>query len=123
MLALGAAMAMVPLSSTAAQLAVVGIFMGFANGMGSGIMMTISSDIAPAEARPQFLGAWRVLTDIGIGLGPLTLAAGAALGSLAIGVLIAASYGPMGAAIMQRWLPRYLDHANRSTRRRAGITR
>ncbi|GAA1806454.1 MFS transporter [Nesterenkonia flava] len=123
MLALGAAIAMVPLSSTAAQLAVAGIFTGFANGMGSGIMMTISSDIAPAEARPQFLGAWRVLTDIGIGLGPLTLAAGAALGSLAIGVLIAASYGPMGAAIMQRWLPRYSDHANRSTRRRAGITR
>jgi MFS family permease len=118
---LGIAMALFPLTSTATGLALVAMLLGFANGWGSGIMMTISSDISPPEARPQFLGAWRLLTDIGLGSGPLILAAGAALGSLAAGVWVASAIGPLAAAGMQRWLPRYSDHANRTTRRRAGL--
>jgi MFS family permease len=118
---LGIAMALFPLTSTATGLALVAMLLGFANGWGSGIMMTISSDISPPEARPQFLGAWRLLTDIGLGSGPLILAAGAALGSLAAGVWVASAVGPLAAAGMQRWLPRYSDHANRTTRRRAGL--
>ena len=121
MVLLGAAMATFPLTSTTAGLAIVAMLLGFANGLGSGIMMTISSDIAPSHGRPQFLGAWRLLTDIGIGTGPLILSAGAALGSLAVGVWVAAAMGPLAAAGMQRWLPRYSDHANRSTRRAAGL--
>ncbi|WP_150462499.1 MFS transporter [Nesterenkonia ebinurensis] len=118
---LGLAMAAFPLTSSAAGLAVVAMLLGFANGCGSGIMMTISSDISPPEARPQFLGAWRLLTDIGLGSGPLILSAGAALGSLAAGIWAASVIGPAAAAGMQRWLPWYSDHANRTTRRRAGL--
>lgn len=118
---LGVAMALFPLTSTTAELALVSMLLGFANGLGSGIMMTISSDISPPEARPQFLGAWRLLTDIGLGSGPLILAAGAAAGSLAAGVWAASAVGPLAAIGMQRWLPRYSDHANRATRRRAGL--
>ncbi|WP_246126226.1 MFS transporter [Nesterenkonia populi] len=121
MLGLALAMALVPLTSDAAQLTWVALLLGFTNGIGSGVMMTISSDIAPPEARPQFLGAWRLLVDIGMGAGPLTLAAGAAVGSLALGVWAAGSYGILGAGVMGRWLPRYSVHANRTTRRRAGL--
>lgn len=116
-------MATFPLTSRAGGLAVTAVLLGFANGWGSGIMMTISSDISPAQGRPQFLGAWRLLTDVGLGAGPLVLSAGAALGSLAIGIWAAAFMGPLAAAGMQRWLPRYSDHANRRTRRRAGVIR
>lgn len=116
-------MATFPLTSSTAGLAVTAVLLGFANGWGSGIMMTIAADISPAEGRPQFLGAWRLLTDIGLGAGPLVLAAGAALGSLAVGVWAASAMGPVAAAGMQRWLPRYSDHANRTTRRRAGLIR
>lgn len=121
MVLLGAAMATFPLTSSTAGLASVAMLLGFANGLGSGIMMTISSDISPSHGRPQFLGAWRLLTDIGLGAGPLILSAGAALGSLAAGVWVAAAMGPLAAAGMQRWLPRYSDHANQSTRRAAGL--
>lgn len=121
MILLGAAMALIPLTASTAGLAVIAIVLGFANGLGSGIMMTISSDVAPAQARPQFLGAWRLMTDIGIGSGPLLLSAGAAVGSLALGVWVASAMGPLSAAGMQRWLPRYSEHANRTTRRRAGL--
>lgn len=118
---LGTAMALFPLTSSAAGLAIVAMLLGFANGWGSGIMMTISSDISPPEARPQFLGAWRLLTDIGLGSGPLILAAGAAAGTLAAGVWVASAVGPLAAVGMLRWLPFYSDHANQTTRRRAGL--
>lgn len=121
MLLLGGAMALFPVTSTVGGLAVVAALLGFANGCGSGIMMTIASDVSPAVGRPQFLGAWRLLTDLGLGMGPLILAAGAALGSLAGGIWVAAAIGPISAAGMQRWLPRFSDHANRTTRRRAGL--
>lgn len=121
MLLLGMAMALIPLTVTSAGLSLVGILLGFANGLGSGIMMTISSDVSPEDGRPQFLGIWRLLTDIGMGAGPLILSAGAAAGSLAAGVWAAASFGPLSSLGMQRWLPQYSDHANRTTRRRADL--
>lgn len=121
MLMLGVATALIPFTSTSMELAVVSMALGFANGCGSGIMMTISSDIAPAQGRAQFLGVWRLLTDIGLGAGPMLLAAGAAVGSLAAGIWVTAAIGPLASAGMQRWLPRYSDHANRTTRRRAGL--
>lgn len=121
MVLLGIAMALVPVTATASGLGIIGVLLGFANGLGSGIMMTISSDVSPEVGRPQFLGIWRLLTDIGMGAGPLILSGGAALGSLAVGVWVAAAMGPLSSAGMQRWLPRYSDHANRTTRRRAGL--
>lgn len=121
MIALGLAMALIPLTGTAVSLSVIGVLLGFANGLGSGIMMTISSDVSPAEGRPQFLGIWRLLTDVGMGAGPLILSAGAALGSLAAGIWATSCFGPLASWGMQRWLPRYSDHANRTTRRRAGL--
>ncbi|WP_218219887.1 MFS transporter [Nesterenkonia sp. Act20] len=122
MVGLGLAMALVPLSASATGLALVAVLLGISNGLGSGVMMTIASDIAPPEDRPQFLGAWRLLQDLGIAAGPLTLAAGAALGTLAGGVWVAAAMGPLASAGLLRWLPRYSVHASRRTRRDAGLT-
>ncbi|GAA1108443.1 MFS transporter [Nesterenkonia jeotgali] len=121
MTCLGVAMALVPLAHSVPVLAAVAVLLGVSNGLGSGVMMTIASDIAPADARPQFLGAWRLMQDLGIAAGPLTLAAGAALGSLAAGVWVAAAMGPLASAGLLRWLPRYSVHASRRTRRAAGI--
>ncbi len=121
MVGLGLAMALVPLSASATGLALVAVLLGISNGLGSGVMMTIASDIAPPEDRPQFLGAWRLLQDLGIAAGPLTLAAGAALGTLAGGIWAASLMGPLASAALLRWLPRYSVHASRRTRRRAGL--
>ncbi|MDZ5078460.1 MFS transporter [Nesterenkonia sp. HG001] len=121
MVVLGLAMALVPLTQAAAQLTWVAVALGLGNGLGSGIMMTVASDVAPSAGRPQFLGAWRLLQDLGIAAGPLIIAAGAALGSLAAGIWVAAAMGPAAGAALQRWLPRWSVHANRTTRRRAGL--
>ncbi|MDO5492293.1 MAG: MFS transporter [Nesterenkonia sp.] len=119
MLMLGAATATLPLTSSAGQMTAVAMLIGLGNGLGSGILMTVGADVAPADARPQFLGLWRLLQDSGLAVGPLMLAGGAALGSLAAGVLTAAAMGPLASAALARWLPRYSDEASGRTRRRA----
>jgi MFS family permease len=95
--------------------------MGLGNGMSSGILMTLGSDVAPREGRAHFLGMWRVLQDSGGALGPLIASAGAALGSLAAGIWVTGALGGAAAAALARWVPRWSVHANRTTRRRAGL--
>ena len=61
----------------------VGALLGFGNGMGSGIVMTLGSDFAPASGRAAFLGVWRFLGDVGTAGGPLVV--GAVAGALSLG--------------------------------------
>ncbi|MFP3905579.1 MAG: MFS transporter [Acidimicrobiales bacterium] len=83
---------LVPLTSTFWTLAGAGLVMGFGNGMGSGIVMTLGADFSPAVGRASFLGVWRLVSDAGQAGGPLiaagmTALAGLGPASLAIGVL------------------------------------
>ncbi len=121
MLVMAVALAVLPFTQTAAGLAVAAGLLGLGNGMSSGILMTLGSDVSPAQGRARFLGLWRVLQDSGTAVGPLVIAAGAALGSLAAGVWVAAVLGPTAAAALGRWVPRWTVHANRTTRRQAGL--
>ena len=54
---------------------------GIGNGLGSGIVLTLGADLAPADERSRFLGVWRLVGDCGVLAGPLlTSAAGLAAG-------------------------------------------
>lgn len=122
MITMGLAFALLPLTSTLAGLAAVALLLGLGNGMGSGVVMTLGADVAPPADRAAFLGAWRLLQDSGNALGPLVLAGGAALGSLAGGVGAMAVLAGGAALAQWRLVPRYSIHANRTTRRRAGLS-
>lgn len=121
MLLMGVALAALPFTGGTTSLVVVSMALGFGNGIGSGILMTLGSDASPAQGRAQFLGLWRVLQDTGSAVGPLVVSAGAALGSLAAGIWATAALGPTAAAALARWVPRWTVHANRTTRRAAGL--
>lgn len=121
MLAMGVALALLPFATTIGPLAAVAVVLGLGNGLSSGILMTLGADVAPAESRAQFLGVWRVLSDVGLVVGPLVLTAAAALGSAAAGVWVMATSSLASAAAQVRWVPRWSAHANRTTRRRAGL--
>lgn len=123
MTGLAVAMALVPFTSTAVGLGIIGVLLGLTNGLGAGIMMTISADLAPEQGRTQFLSVWRLTSHIGQVAGPMTIAAGTAAFSLSIGIWAAAAYGPASVFGLARWLPRYSVHANRSSRRRAGLSK
>ncbi len=119
MLVMAVAMIALPFSRTVAAVSVVAMVLGFGNGIGSGILMTLGADVAPADRRAQFLGVWRVIQDTGNAGGPLLVAAGAALGSLGGGILATGATAVVAAGALARWVPQWSVHANRSTRRRA----
>ncbi|WP_228386242.1 MFS transporter [Ornithinicoccus halotolerans] len=119
MLLMGVAMALLPLTGGATTVALVACLLGLGNGIGAGIIMTIGADVAPVNDRSSFLGVWRLFSDAGDAAGPLIIAAGAALGSVAGGIWASAAVGAMAAGALGRWVPRYSEHANRTTRRRA----
>ncbi|GHS89489.1 MFS transporter [Actinomycetota bacterium] len=123
MLVLGASIAVLPATSTLAGLAAVAMVMGLGNGIGSGILMTLGADVAPAQGRAQFLGIWRVFQDVGAAAGPLVVSAGAALGSLALGIVTVGAGGVVAAGALALWVPRWSEHANARTRRAAAVAR
>ena len=113
-----AAQAALPLTHGLVALTVVAMLMGFGNGIGSGILMTLGADVAPRQTRSQFLGVWRLCADSGSAGGPLVVSAAASLGSLAIGISLMGAVGIAAAGALLRWVPRYSEFATTGTRNR-----
>jgi MFS family permease len=89
---------------------------GFGNGLGAGINMTLGADFSPNVGRGEFLGAWRVMADLGGVGGPVVISALTGLGSLALASVASGGIGLAGAAIMVFLVPETLRY--RVARRR-----
>jgi MFS family permease len=97
----------------------VAMLLSVANGIGSGIMMTLGADLAPRDDPAPFLGAWRFAGDLGAATAPLAIAAITALSSLALASGVAGIAGLIGAGILARYIPRYVPRPPK----RAGTAR
>ncbi|GAA1910946.1 MFS transporter [Arthrobacter gandavensis] len=106
MLLMAAGLGLLPLTSTPLQLLLAALLIGFGNGIGSGIVMTLGADFSPQPGRPQFLGLWRLLSDIGILSGPGLLAAVTAAVSLSAGIAATALMGLAGAVVLWKYVPK-----------------
>ncbi len=82
------------------------MLMGFGNGIGSGIVMTLGADISPPVGRPTFLGIWRELADAGAGIGPVILSAVTAVAGLASGIVVSGIVGFAAAGALWAWIPK-----------------
>ncbi|MCW2603095.1 MAG: major facilitator superfamily 1 [Pseudonocardiales bacterium] len=111
---LGVSMMALPLTHAPWTLTVVAMIMSFGNGIGSGIMMTLGADAAPADGRVRFLGIWRVLSDSGNAAGPIVVSVVAGVSSLAIGIVAIGSAGLLASVGLGRWVPRYSPFATRA---------
>jgi MFS family permease len=69
----GVGMLLIPLTGSFWGLLAAASLIGFANGLGSGTMMTLGSDLAPRESLGEFLGVWRLIGDIGGVGGPVAV--------------------------------------------------
>lgn len=96
-----------PLSHSFGALTVVAVAMGVGNGIGSGLVMTLGTDVSPKKDRAAFLGAWRLLADGGNAGGPLLLSGIAAIAGLAWGVVGLGLIGVASGWLLARWIPRY----------------
>lgn len=63
--------AMIPFADGFAGLLAAGFVIGLGNGIGSGTMMTLGADFAPAAFTSTFLSVWRFVGDSGQMAGPL----------------------------------------------------
>jgi len=83
--------------------------MALANGFGSGIILTMGADLAPADARNEFLASYRLITDIGVAAAPPLLSAiTVATGELAVGMASFGALGIAGGLLMWRYIPRFI---------------
>ena len=85
----------------------IAMFLSVANGIGSGILMTLGADLAPQDKPAPFLGAWRFTGDPGGAAAPLIVSALTAIASLAVASGSPAP-GPLGAGMLARYIPRYV---------------
>ncbi len=70
---LGLGLLTLPLADGYGELVAVSLLIGLANGIGSGTMLTLSTDVAPKENPAEFLGLLRLLADSGRMAGPLVV--------------------------------------------------
>jgi MFS family permease len=92
----------------------VAILLSLANGIGSGLLMTLGADLADKDDPAPFLGAWRFTSDAGSAAAPLAVSLITALASVAIASSVMGVFGLLGAGILVRYLPRYLPRRPRS---------
>ncbi len=106
MTGLGVALLAMPLAREPLVLALLAVLMGLANGLGSGVNMTLGADASPAAGRQVFLGAWRFVSDIGNGLGPIVIGAVSAATALAPASMVMGGAAVTCAVGIRRWLLR-----------------
>jgi MFS family permease len=111
---MGVSFVCMPFTHAAVTLALTAMIMGFGNGIGSGIVMTLAADISPEIGRPTFLGIWRELADAGSGVGPVLLAAVTAVAGLGAGIIVSGTVGFAAAAALWAWIPRRSGRGGRS---------
>ena len=106
MLVMGAALMALPLAHGATTLLAAAMLVGFGNGIGSGMVMTLGADHSPRAGRAHFLGVWRLMSDIGSTCGPALLSLLAALLSLGAGIALTGVVAFAAAAQLAYWIPR-----------------
>lgn len=100
--------AAIPLTSGTATLTAVAMLIGLANGFGSGMNMTLGSDLSPLAGRSRFLGVWRLVTDVGSVGGPLLVAAMTSIATLAAAAWAVGGVGVVGVIVLLWRVPETL---------------
>lgn len=93
---LALSLALLPLTGNFIELLLVALLAGLGNGLGTGVVMTIGTDLAPLHRRGEFLGVWRLLSDLGSTGAPLLIGGLTKLCTLAAATFSAAGIGVAG---------------------------
>lgn len=105
LLTMAAGLAILPLTHSFTPFLIVGLLTGLGNGFGSGINQTLGADFAPDVGKGEFLGVWRLVSDIGQGGGPVVISAVTALATLGAASVATGGIGFVGAALLVLFVP------------------
>lgn len=101
---------MLPFATGFGSLLLVACVLGLANGLGTGIVMIIGTDLSRrSEDRSQFLGVWRLIGDLGMSGAPLLSALLVTIASLSAASIVVAGVGFVGAVVMLTRVPETLE--------------
>jgi MFS family permease len=90
---IGIGMLVLSSAETVTTVLVAGVIMGIGNGLGSGSMLTLGSDLAPEDSPGQFLSALASIQNLGRIIGPMMVgcfadAAGLSVAAIALAVTV-----------------------------------
>lgn len=111
---LGITMFLVPLSNDFNTLLLVGLAMSLANGLGSGLIMTLGADLAPADARGEFLAAFRLVIDGSTAVTAPILSMAAVTVGLGFGFGFFGFLSLAGAWMMWKHIPTFIEKPRKS---------
>jgi len=100
LLLLSSSLALMPLAGSFSGLLLVSLLAGLGNGLGSGINMTLGSDLAPPGGADAFLGTWWMVSDVGRSSGPMLIGAIAQALALRVAPLVTSVFGIAGMSIL-----------------------
>jgi MFS family permease len=111
---MGVPLLLMPFTHGAAALLLAAAVVGFGNGIGSGMVMTLGADHSPRQGRAHFLGVWRLMSDLGSSCGPALLSFLAATLSLGAGIAVTGLIAFAAAAQLAYWIPRAHEQGPKS---------
>ena len=95
----------IPFANSFAGLLLAAGLIAVGNGLSSGSMMTLGTDLAPEKARGEFLGIWRLIGDVGRTGGPIVVGRVADLVALPVTAWAMAAAGLCAALVFGLLVP------------------
>ncbi len=97
---LALAIALIPLTGSFGALMAVGLIAGFGNGLSSGFVLIMGTDLSPKKNPGEFLGVWRLIADTGGAGGPIAIGGIAQIVTLGVASVATAGVGVVGALML-----------------------
>ncbi|CAB4618230.1 MAG: MFS transporter [Actinobacteria bacterium] len=107
LIATGIGLMLIGTAQDAVGFLIVALLLALANTVGAGLVMVIGADLAPPDARNEFLAAYRFMLDGGVTLAAPILAITTTLVGLAGGLVIIGGVSIYGGWLMYRYLPKH----------------
>lgn len=106
LLGLSMTFALLTIANDATTFLTISLLMSLANGVGSGVILVIGSDLAPKGKRNEFLASYRLLVDAGVAITPIAISLVTAIAGLAAAMFTLTGVGIVGAIMANHYLPR-----------------
>jgi MFS family permease len=114
MFLLGLTMFLLPLTTDEWGILWIGLAMSIANGLGSGLIMVLGADLAPADARGEFLAAFHLMIDGSTSLTAPILALAAVTVGLGYGFIFVGFLSLVGSWLMWKHIPLHIQAPKKS---------
>lgn len=97
---LALALVLIPTTGSFGGLLAVGLLAGLGNGLSSGFVLIMGTDLAPRDNPSEFLGVWRLISDTGGAGGPIVIGGIAQVVTLGVASVATGGVGVVGVLML-----------------------